>query len=250
MPDVFHHGRPYMTCDHKCHLRRGSLGGEDWAIPVGTPLYAPVSGTYRYHRAGTGGYTFTGIPADARLKGITFQAMHNSRAYQLTLDGPARYIVEGHLLGWSGGAYGAPGSGSSTGPHTHQHGTLNGKRIPMTEAVKWMRSQISTAPTKPSRQAETETDMRLVRRDGTATPEWSLFHPSLRGDDDLQRGYIVTTRVEVARGWARTWDNGFGREKGEPRNTYVEMQAAARLTYTAAHHPETAHNPNIRERAL
>lgn len=76
-----------------------------------------------------------------------------------------------------------------------------------------------------------ELDVRLIRREGN-TPEWSLFHPTLKGPSDLERGYIVTTDPTVARGWARTWSDGFGTEKAEPRDVYVEMQAAARLTYT------------------
>lgn len=76
-------------------------------------------------------------------------------------------------------------------------------------------------------------DMRLIRRTGTASPEWSLFHPSLAGADEKQRGYITTADPETARGWARTWGDGFGTEKGEPRDVYVEMQAAARLTHEA-----------------
>ena len=89
---------------------------------------------------------------------------------------------------------------------------------------------IPTMPTPPQTGAD---DMRLIRRTGLATTEWSLFHPTLSGPGELQRGYITTTDPAVARGWARTWGDGFGNEKSEPRDVYVEMQAAARLTYAA-----------------
>jgi len=73
-------------------------------------------------------------------------------------------------------------------------------------------------------------DMRLIRREGN-TPEWSLFHPTLRGPSELERGYIVVADPEVAKGLARTWADGFGTEKSEPRDVYVGLQAAARWAY-------------------
>ena len=72
----------------------------------------------------------------------------------------------------------------------------------------------------------------LIRR-ATDTLEWSLFDPSLRGATSIERGYIATTDEAVARGWARTYGNGFGNEKAEPRDVYVEMQAAARVAHAA-----------------
>jgi hypothetical protein len=77
-----------------------------------------------------------------------------------------------------------------------------------------------------------EDDMKLIKR-ADGADEWSLFHPSLRGTDDKQRGYIVTTDPKVARGWARVWADGFGSEKSEPRDVYVEEQAMARITHDA-----------------
>lgn len=73
---------------------------------------------------------------------------------------------------------------------------------------------------------------KLIKR-ATETPEWSLFHPSFRGESDLERGYIVTTDPATAVAWARTWADGSGSEKAEPRDVYVGMQAAARLTHAA-----------------
>lgn len=165
MPRLHHDGDPRLTCSHECHLARGnSLGGEDWGLDVGTPIKAPFDGTYRYHAAGTGGYTFTGIPADARLRGMVTQAMHNSRANGLTLGGSAKFFHEGHVLGWSGGAPGHPGAGTSTGPHTHQHGIANGVRIAMTAAVAWMLSrlgQLAGQPSKPLTEQDDD-EMRII----------------------------------------------------------------------------------------
>ncbi|UXO93842.1 D-alanyl-D-alanine carboxypeptidase [Pseudanabaena phage Pan2] len=77
---------------------------------------------------------------------------------------------------------------------------------------------------------EQDIDVKLIRRDG-GTPEWSLFHPTLRGPSELERGYIVVTDPEIAKGLARTWADGFGTEKGEPRDAYVGLQASARWAY-------------------
>lgn len=77
---------------------------------------------------------------------------------------------------------------------------------------------------------ERDDDMRLIRREGT-TAEWSLFHPTLRGPSDLERGYIVVTDPEIAKGLARTWADGFGSEKVEPRDVYIGLQAAARWAW-------------------
>lgn len=84
--------------------------------------------------------------------------------------------------------------------------------------------------TDPYTKPESDDDMKLIRREGE-TPEWSLFHPTLRGPSDLERGYLVITDPEVAKGFARTWADGFGSEKGEPRDVYVTLQAAARWAY-------------------
>lgn len=95
------------------------------------------------------------------------------------------------------------------------------------------RAQELLAPPTPTPALnDMEIDVKLIKR-GEGSPEWSLFHPSLRGLTDLERGYIVTTDESLARGWARTWGTGFGQEKAEPRDVYVEMQAAARASYDA-----------------
>jgi len=105
------------------HLNDGSLGGIDYGMNVGTGLPAAGGGTIRnIPNNGTGGHTVT-IYHD---NGYRTQYMHLSQF--VLADGAA--IGTGGIVGHSGGAVGAPGSGSSTGPHVHWHMIdPNGTRI-------------------------------------------------------------------------------------------------------------------------
>ena len=121
---------PHISCDDACHKRRGSLGGTDYAVGLGTPVYAMFSGMARYRVAGTGGWTIT-INRDGNPhRGET---MHLSRANGFVLGGASHHVNESDLIAWSGGVKGAPGSGSATGPHLHAHVYVNGIRYGMEE---------------------------------------------------------------------------------------------------------------------
>ncbi|MFJ1634584.1 peptidoglycan DD-metalloendopeptidase family protein [Streptomyces anulatus] len=96
------------------HINRGSLGGIDYAMGVGTGLPAAGAGTVtNIPYNGTGGHTVTITHGD----GYRTQYMHLS-AFHVS-DGT--WVGQGGTVGFSGGAAGAPGSGSSTGPHVHWH---------------------------------------------------------------------------------------------------------------------------------
>ncbi|GLY20982.1 peptidoglycan DD-metalloendopeptidase family protein [Micromonospora sp. NBRC 101691] len=98
----------------QAHLDRGSLGGIDYVMSVGTRLPACGGGTIQnipYN--GTGGHTVT----IHHPNGYRTQYMHLS-AFSL---GNGAVVGAGATVGLSGGAAGAPGSGSSTGPHVHWH---------------------------------------------------------------------------------------------------------------------------------
>ncbi|HWM39869.1 MAG TPA: M23 family metallopeptidase [Streptomyces sp.] len=98
------------------HIDRGSLGGIDFGMGVGTELPAAGGGTVtNIPENGTGGHTVT-IQHD---NGYRTQYMHLSEF--LLSDGAA--VGTGGVVGRSGGEPGAPGSGSSTGPHVHWHMT-------------------------------------------------------------------------------------------------------------------------------
>ncbi|MFD0560475.1 peptidase M23-like protein [Stackebrandtia endophytica] len=96
------------------HVARGSLGGIDYPMSVGTTLPACGGGTVTNNpNNGTGGYTVT----IAHPNGYRSQYLHLSGF--LLANGTV--VSAGAAVGLSGGAAGAPGSGSSTGPHCHWH---------------------------------------------------------------------------------------------------------------------------------
>ncbi|KES09019.1 peptidase M23 [Streptomyces toyocaensis] len=103
-----------MTGTWQDHLNRGSLGGIDYGMGVGTRLPAAGAGTvYNTPDNGTGGHTVT----IRHSNGYRTQYMHLSQF--LLANGT--WVGIGGAVGLSGGAVGAPGSGSSTGPHVHWH---------------------------------------------------------------------------------------------------------------------------------
>ncbi|MFI5836629.1 peptidoglycan DD-metalloendopeptidase family protein [Micromonospora sp. NPDC051300] len=96
------------------HLNRGSLGGVDFGMGVGTDLPACGAGTIQNTpNNGTGGHTVTIYHSD----GYRSQYLHLSQF--LLANGTS--VGAGAIVGRSGGAAGAPGSGNSTGPHLHWH---------------------------------------------------------------------------------------------------------------------------------
>lgn len=143
MPRLWHTGKPLLTADHAAHLRRGSAGGEDWAVPQGSSLFAPIAGKYRLWVAGDGSSVVSGIPTDKRLAGLTVRALHVRSAPGLSVGGMAHGRGEGVLTAYSGGARGTWGAGPSTGPHVHEDAYLHGVRIPMTQAVAWMTARLN-----------------------------------------------------------------------------------------------------------
>jgi len=142
---------------------------------------------------------------------------------------------------------GNPASNPDTGNRTHMRGVAADladyspakqralravalERDPA-EAWHWQLTDWRTYPIIPTMpKPDQEIDVKLIRREGT-TPEWSLFHPSLRGPSQGERGYLVITDAAIARDLARTWAEGFGTEKSEPRDVYVGLQNAAKWAW-------------------
>jgi hypothetical protein len=162
------------------------------------------------------------------------------RSYEMQLEKWRKFLAGGN-----------PASNPDSGPRTHMRGVAAdladyspamqralvavGLERDPAEAWHW---QLKTwrsypiIPTMPKPDLKDD-DVKLIRRTGSATDEWSLFHPTLKGVTELERGYITTRDEATARGWARTWADGFGNEKSEARDVYVELQAAARVTFAA-----------------
>jgi murein DD-endopeptidase MepM/ murein hydrolase activator NlpD len=110
-----------ISCDWNCHVSRTppSSGGTDYAIPVGTPIRAAFDGVLtnrppvQYPASGN-------VAILDRGDGLEFYHLHLSR---FVTHGR---VAEGDIIAYSGGAYGAPGSGSSTGPHVHVNAYYHG----------------------------------------------------------------------------------------------------------------------------
>lgn len=110
-------GNPFanwkVSDDFAAHKARGSQGGTDFPVPVGTPIPSPFGGVLtNTPLAGAAGNKVTVDLGD----GWKFVAMHLSR-FRDDLNG--KRIMPGQIIGYTGGAKGAPGAGSSTGPHLH-----------------------------------------------------------------------------------------------------------------------------------
>ena len=98
------------------HRARGSLGGIDYAVGVGTPIRATCDGRVQnIPNNGTGGHTVTLWHTNGLGDGWRDQFMHLSG---FVAEGNYK---QGDVIGYSGGRAGSDGAGSSTGPHCHWH---------------------------------------------------------------------------------------------------------------------------------
>jgi murein DD-endopeptidase MepM/ murein hydrolase activator NlpD len=122
----YFNGKP-ISDDWNKHIKRGSLGGTDYAVSVGTPIHAPTNGKVtNISYNGTGGHTVNLVSPN----GYKTQFMHCSRFVN------AGSYNQGDIIGYTGGAKGSDGAGSSTGPHCHIHIVLpNGARVNMLDYV-------------------------------------------------------------------------------------------------------------------
>ena len=163
-------GNYRISCDWTCHITRTppSSGGTDYAMSVGTPILASFDGVLtnrppvQYPASGN-------VAILTRADGVAFYHLHLSR---FVTEGPKR---EGENIGYSGGAAGAPGSGSSTGPHLHvnaydTHG--NARDIhdyygPDTASTGPLRP-ITPTPTPPPEEENTMKNKFFIVNDGSA----------------------------------------------------------------------------------
>ena len=101
----------------------------DLGIPVGTPLFAMVSGTVTTASA-AGSY-----PTDPNRCGttVTLEGVDGARYTYCHLAqllvAPGQVVAAGSPLGLSGGQPGTPGAGNTTGPHLHLGIRLAGRPV-------------------------------------------------------------------------------------------------------------------------
>ena len=93
--------------------------GIDYGVPVGTPIYASHDGEVVKAVKSNVGY---GNHIKLRSRYYARETVYGHLSKLNVQAGQT--VAMGDLIGWSGGAKGAPGSGLSTGPHLH-HGYRN-----------------------------------------------------------------------------------------------------------------------------
>jgi hypothetical protein len=91
----------------------GTHYGIDFSVPVGTPVHAAGDGTITYENNEPGGYGNIITISHAN----NFQTRYGHLSQFLKPQGTV--VKAGDVIGLSGGAAGAEGSGNSTGPHLH-----------------------------------------------------------------------------------------------------------------------------------
>lgn len=92
--------------------------GQDYALPVGRPIYSPVAGTIGTEDKGKSDWgkrvhVFLS-QNDAVLTGFSSFAVGHLSQFAVA---PGQHVNAGDLIGFSGGATSDPSSGDSTGPH-------------------------------------------------------------------------------------------------------------------------------------
>ena len=85
--------------------------GQDYAVPVGTPIYSPVSGTVSTENNGKQAWGKRAIVNAS--SGLSFAVGHLTQFAVAA----GQKVKAGQLIGYSGGAPSDPSSGVSTGPH-------------------------------------------------------------------------------------------------------------------------------------
>jgi murein DD-endopeptidase MepM/ murein hydrolase activator NlpD len=126
--------------------------GVDIAVPVGTPVRAPASGTV--DAAGLQGKLGNTIV-------INFGAGTTARFGHLEKFNvkPGDTVDAGDIIGYSGGAKGAEGAGNSTGPHLHYEVRSNGKLVnPLKGSFPVDPSQAADDATKRAEQAKRQAE--------------------------------------------------------------------------------------------
>ena len=90
-------------------------GGIDYAMPVGSPVLAAADGVVDQVTTQPNSSRSFGLYVVIKHEGFYTYYAHLSRA----VVKPGQKVSQGDLIAYSGGKKGAPGAGSSTGPHLH-----------------------------------------------------------------------------------------------------------------------------------
>ena len=164
--------------DWELHLARGSRGGVDFAVGIGTPVIAPTRGeVVNGFGAEVGNYVnYYHLDDSGNQVGYYDQFFHLSRFVSPGVYEP------GATIGFSGNT-----GSSTTGPHIHWDAVLNGERVEFWE-------YFHEDPIKPK-----VVDMISVRRstDGAVFILAPDFMHHCTGDEWKILSQVYTPRVDV-----------------------------------------------------
>lgn len=117
--------------------RLGFHPGTDYAVPIGTPIRATVSGVVRYYAGNNGGYG--NVAALITGNGDVVWHAHLSRR------GKTGRVLKGQVLGYSGA------TGWVTGPHSHIEYRKGGSQDRPSDFQRWLAEHPEKPPKKPSK---------------------------------------------------------------------------------------------------
>lgn len=155
--------------------------GLDIAVPVGTPVKAPAGGVVI--EAGT-------VPGYGNVVYIDHGRGTISRLAHLSQIAATKgqVVTQGDIVGLSGGARGAPGSGNSRGPHLHQEVRVGGRPVDPRKGV------FNTDPAATVERAERLLEEEIRRRQTFENELASLQE----GEIDARQS-LITSAEEIAK---------------------------------------------------
>lgn len=151
---------------HPVFKTRKNHNGIDFGVNVGTPIKAAADGIAERRIQG-GGKTGAGyyiiIDHGKDSSGNKYQTRYMHLSSFAIPEGSTR-VKQGQIIGYSGGAKGAVGSGTSTGPHLHYEVLKNDKKL---DPKPYLNGQGGTIP--PSYSPTTPDGQPVVQPDTPAS---------------------------------------------------------------------------------
>lgn len=130
---TYHHmSAPYGYRTHPLLFTRHLHTGVDFAMPIGTPVYATADGVVNDAQFSTGGYGYL-VKIDHSFGFMTYYAHLNKMVVRKGM-----FVKRGQLIAYSGN------TGRSTGPHLHYEIRFLGQVINPTNFMDWKMSNFDS----------------------------------------------------------------------------------------------------------